>query len=81
MTGEVASMSSKSKDKTISEATWDQVKDSTHRAIEGKLPKGDYWMTEKMPWMTEADWNDYQERLSNVPFVPKKANEQRKKKA
>ena len=65
-------MSRKNKDKTISKETWKAVKDSTHRAIEGKLPEGDYWMTEKMPWMTDEGWEDYQKRLSEVDYKEKK---------
>lgn len=56
----------------ISKKTWEQVKTSTHRMMEGKLPEGDYWMTEKMPWMTDEGWNDYQKRLSEVDYKERK---------
>jgi hypothetical protein len=59
----------KNKYNTISKESWKQARKDLQRALAGKLPKGDYWITTRMPWMTDKGWKEYQKRLSEVDYT------------
>ena len=59
--------------------SWKQARADLKRSVEGKLPKGDCWITTKMPWMTDEGWSDFQKRLSEVEYIERKKGKKKTK--